>query len=88
MIRLELTKSGRRREVPLGSNADAVLAKRWTPAAKGYVFGSRNWHSFRSAWEAALDGILPALQSEPASRSAQGSAQEPVELVGVSRKSL
>ena len=22
--------------------------------AKGYVFGSRNWNSFRSAWEAAL----------------------------------
>jgi integrase len=54
VIRLELTKSGRRREVPLSSNADAVLARRWTPEAKGYVFGSRNWNSFRSAWEAAL----------------------------------
>jgi integrase len=54
VIRLELTKSGRRREVPLSSNADAVLARRWTFAAKGYVFGSRNWNSFRSAWEAAL----------------------------------
>ena len=28
VIRLELTKSGRRREVPLSSNADAVLARR------------------------------------------------------------
>ena len=37
---------------------------------------------------AALDGVLPALQSEPASRSAQGSAQERAELVGVSQKSL
>ena len=54
VIRLELTKSGRRREVPLSSNADAVLACRWTPEAKGYVFGSRNWNSFRSAWESAL----------------------------------
>jgi integrase len=54
VIRLELTKSGRRREVPLSSNADAVLARRWTPEAKDYVFGSRNWNSFRSAWESAL----------------------------------
>ena len=35
VIRLEVTKSGRRREVPLSSNADAVLARRWTPDAKG-----------------------------------------------------
>ena len=41
VIRLELTKSGRRREVPLSSNADAVLARRWTSEAKGYVFRSR-----------------------------------------------
>lgn len=54
VIRLELTKSGRRREVPLSSNADGVLARRWTPDAAGYVFGSRNWNAFRSAWEAAL----------------------------------
>jgi integrase len=40
--------------VPLSSNADAVLARRWTPEVKGYVFGSRNWNSFRSAWESAL----------------------------------
>jgi len=53
-IRLELTKSGRRREVPLSSNADAVLARRRAPEAKGYVFGSRNWNSLRSAWESAL----------------------------------
>jgi len=55
VIRLELTKTGRRREVPLSGNADAVLARRWAPNANGYVFGSRNWYSFRSAWEAALD---------------------------------
>jgi integrase len=40
--------------VPLSSNADAVVARRWTAGAVGYVFGSRNWNSFRSAWEAAL----------------------------------
>ena len=32
-----------------------MLARRWSPKANGYVFGSRNWYSFRSAWEAALD---------------------------------
>jgi integrase len=137
VVRLELTKSGRRREVPLGLNADAVLARRWTDGARGYVFGSCKWNSFRSAWEAALaaagiegfrfhdlrhtfaswlvqrgrtlkevqealghqtitmtmryshlapdhlraavaalDGMLPAPQSEPAETSAQDSAQE------------
>src|SRR5439155_25713377 len=40
--------------VPLNSNADAVLERRWIPGAKGYAFGSRNWHTFRSAWEGAL----------------------------------
>jgi integrase len=54
VVRLELTKSGRRREVPLASNADAVLARRWTDGARGYVFGSCKWNSFRSAWETAL----------------------------------
>src|SRR5207249_7059343 len=44
------TKSGRRREVPLGARADAVLARRWTPDAAGHVFGSRRWSTFRSAW--------------------------------------
>jgi integrase len=54
VIRLELTKSGHRREVPLSSNADAVLARRWTDGAKGYVFGSHKWNSFRTAWETAV----------------------------------
>jgi len=56
VIRLEITKSGQRREVPLSSNADAVLARRWSEGAKGYVFGSRNWNAFRTAWETAVDG--------------------------------
>jgi integrase len=54
VIRLELTKSGQRREVSLSANANAVLARRWTQDIKGYVFGTRNWNAFRSAWEAAV----------------------------------
>jgi integrase len=54
VIRLEVTKSGHRREVRLNANADAVLARRWSEGAAGYVFGSKNWNSFRSAWEAAV----------------------------------
>ncbi len=36
------------------ANADAVLARRWTDGAKGYVFGSHKWNSFRTAWETAV----------------------------------
>src|SRR5207249_6296589 len=42
------------REVQLSANADAALARRWTPGATGLVFGSRNWNSFRQAWVAAV----------------------------------
>ena len=48
------TKNGRPREVQLSANADAALARRWTPDATGLVFGSRNWNSFRQAWGAAV----------------------------------
>jgi len=54
VVLLERTKSDRPREVPLCANADAVLARRWVPDGKGYVFGVRNWNAFRSAWEAAV----------------------------------
>jgi len=54
VVRLDLTKSGHRREVPLSSNADAVMARRWSDGAAGFVFGSRNWATFQSAWEVAL----------------------------------
>ena len=54
VIRLEVTKSGQRREVPLGANADSILARRWTDGATGYVFGSCKWDSFRNAWETAV----------------------------------
>jgi integrase len=54
VIRLEITKSGHRREVPLSANAAAVLARRWTEGATGYVFGTKNWYAFQTAWLAAL----------------------------------
>jgi len=47
------TKSKRRREVPLNSRADAVLARRGSKSA-GLVFGTRRWDHFRTAWEGAV----------------------------------
>ena len=54
LIHLDKTKNGDTRSVALDEVADAVLARRWTPGATGYVFGSNNWNSFRSAWETAV----------------------------------
>jgi len=54
VIRLEMTKSGYRREVPLSRNADAVLARRLTAGATRCVFGSQKRDTFRTAWEAAV----------------------------------
>jgi integrase len=54
VIVLVKTKNDKPREVQLSRNADAVLARRWTPGASGLVFGSRNWNSFRQAWSAAV----------------------------------
>ncbi len=53
VLLLELTKSGRRREVPLNSEADAVLVRRG-PQADGLVFGTSSWYAFRSYWENAV----------------------------------
>jgi integrase len=47
VVLLELTKSGRRREVPLNGPADAVLAR--LGGGEGLVFGSRSWDAFRGA---------------------------------------
>jgi len=56
VVLLEITKSGRRREVPLNVQADAVLAGRATPGkSEGLVFGTRSWYGFRSYWEAAVE---------------------------------
>jgi integrase len=53
VLLLEVTKSGRRRQVPLNANADAVLARRG-PKEEGLVFGSSNWDRYRTAWERAV----------------------------------
>jgi integrase len=52
VVLLDVTKSGKRREVPLNSRADAVLARRGSHA-HGRVFGS-NWNTYRNAFEGAV----------------------------------
>jgi integrase len=52
VILLEMTKSGRRRQIPLNQNADAVLARRGSSTAEGLVFGDR-WERYQTAWERA-----------------------------------
>jgi integrase len=54
VVVLVKTKNGKPRDVQLSRNADATLARRWTPGITGLVFGSRNWNSFRQAWVGAL----------------------------------
>lgn len=53
VILLELTKSGRRREIPLNVKADAVLV-RLGPRDTGLVFRTPSWYAFRSHWEGAV----------------------------------
>jgi len=53
VILLEVTKSGRRREVPLNSEADTALVRQG-PLEAGLVFGTSSWYAFRKAWEAAV----------------------------------
>ena len=48
------TKSRRRREVPLNSRADAVLARRGSKST-GLVFGTHRWDHFRTAWNLAVE---------------------------------
>ena len=54
VVLLNVTKNHKRREVPLNSRADAVLARRG-PKNSGLVFGSRAWDHFRTAWERAVE---------------------------------
>jgi integrase len=53
VVLLDVTKSGKRREVPLNSRADAVLARGGSKSS-GLVFGTRRWDHFRSARENAV----------------------------------
>ena len=55
VVLLEDTKSDRRREIPLNSPADAVLARRWKPEATGPVFPADHWNAYRSAGERAVN---------------------------------
>ena len=54
VVLLDATKSGKRREVPLNSHADAVLARRGSKST-GLVFGTRRWDHFHTAWENAVE---------------------------------
>jgi integrase len=53
VLLLDVTKSGRRRQVPLNEGADAVLARRG-PKDEGLVFSSSNWDRYRTAWDGAV----------------------------------
>jgi len=62
VLLLEVTKSGRRRQVPLNEAADALLARRG-PKHERLVFASSNWDRYRTAWERAVKRAkLPDLQ--------------------------
>jgi integrase len=52
VIRLEITKSGKRREVPFGRAVDDVFARR--QRAAGTVFPRSKWNSYRTAFETTV----------------------------------
>jgi integrase len=54
VVLLDVTKNGRRREVPLNGRADAVLARRGASESTGLVFGTRRRDHFRTAWDLAV----------------------------------
>jgi len=53
VLRVEVSKSGKRRLVPLNGPADAVLAR--LGGGEDLVFGTRSWDAFRDHWEAAVE---------------------------------
>ncbi len=62
VILLEVTKSDKRREVPLCGPADSLLARRAAAGTEGLVFGTTSWYAFRAYWEAAVEaGQQPGL---------------------------
>jgi integrase len=54
VVLLEITKSGRRREVPLNARADAVLARRGR-RRRGESSNSARWATYRTAWDRACE---------------------------------
>jgi integrase len=54
VLRLEITKSGKRREVPLNAAADAVLARRRQTSESHKVFPGP-WSTYRKSWERAVE---------------------------------
>src|SRR4030095_879141 len=54
VVLLDITKSGKRRELPLNRRADAVRARRGAKSS-GLIFGTRRWDHFRTAWENAVE---------------------------------
>jgi len=55
VVLLEVTKNGRRREVPLCGPADAVLGRRQAAGGDGdRVFGATSWYAFRGAWRRSV----------------------------------
>jgi integrase len=57
VLRIEQTKSGRRREIPMNQAVDAALARLAGPKVEGLVFRKADgseWGSIRTAFEGAL----------------------------------
>jgi integrase len=54
VMRLEITKSGKRREVPYPGKVEEVLARRAKAGASGLVFPRVRWDSYRTAFENAV----------------------------------
>jgi integrase len=89
VVLLDVTKSGRRREVPLNGRADAVLARRGSKS-EGLVFPTKRWDAYRTAWDLAVgrakldDFRFHDLRHTFASWAVQGGAtlQEVKDLLG------
>ena len=47
VVLLDVTKSGKRREIPLCSRADDVLTRRWSVGVTGRVFPGRDFTTYR-----------------------------------------